>query len=376
MSEWTTTRRSALTAMAATIAFPAAARRGTTRSGVRPVTLMAGTYAREGGKGVYPVTFDPARDTWRVETPVDGIDDASFGVAGGPARPYYFVREGGTGQIAAYASNWTRDGSTPTGGADPCYVAIDRASACLAVANYSSGSVAFYRLDQRTGVPGEPTVFRHTGSGPNHDRQDAPHAHWVGFSPDRRWLHSVDLGADTIFAYRFDPNARTLAEPVVAWRAPAGAGPRHLVRHPTRPIAYVVCELSNALITLDVRDDGSFVTRHMISTLPAGHRGASQAAHIAIDRAGRRLYVSNRGHDSIAVFALNGNGEPTLLQHVASGGSWPRFFLLLDAQRRLVVANERSGTLAILRVEPDGRLTATGQTMAVPGAVFLSETGA
>lgn len=373
MSEWTTTRRSALTAMAVTIAFPAAARRGTTRPGVRPVTLIAGTYARESGKGVYPVTFDPAHDTWRVGTPIAGIDDASFGIGDGPGSAYYLVREGSTGQVSAYAPSWTRAGTAPTGGADPCYIALDRASACLAVANYSSGSVAFHRLDQRTGVPGEPTLFHHTGNGPNHDRQETPHAHWVGFSPDRHWLHSVDLGADTIFAYRFDPSARTLAEPVAAWRAPAGAGPRHLVRHPTRRIAYVVCELSNTLITLDARDDGSFFTRHMISTLPAGHRGASQAAHIAIDRAGRRIYVSNRGDDSIAVFALDGDGQPTLMQHIASGGSWPRFFLLIEVQRRLVVANERSGTLAILRVESDGRLTATGQTLAVPGAVFLGE---
>jgi 6-phosphogluconolactonase len=367
MTDWTTTRRSALTGMAATIAAPAIA----ARSGGRSVTLIAGAYAREGGKGLYPITFSPERDTWQVGTPVMGIDDASFGIGGGPGAAYYLVREKAEGEVSAYAPDWSRRGTVATQGADPCYLAIDRASACLAVANYSSGSVAFHRLDEKTGAPGEPELFHHTGTGPDHGRQEAPHAHWVGFSPDRRWLHSVDLGADAIFAYRFDPRARTLAQPVPAWRAPAGAGPRHLVHHPRRPLAYVVCELSNTVIMLDARTDGSFATRHAVSTLPAGYQGASQAAHIAIDRAGQRLYVSNRGHDSVAVFALDVGGVPSLLQHIPSGGNWPRFLLVLEAQRRVVVGNERSGTLAIFRIEADGQLAATDRPLSVAGVVFV-----
>ena len=369
MTDWTTTRRSALTAMAATLAFPAVAAGGAKRA----VRLIAGTYAREGGKGVYPISFDPDRDAWQVGTPVSGIDDASFGVGDGPGGAYYFVREKAAGEIAAYAPDFSQRGTESTAGADPCYLAIDRASACLAVANYSTGSVTFHRLDARTGVPSEPVVFRHTGHGPNKARQEAPHAHWVGFNPDRRWLHSVDLGTDTILAYRFDPRAHSLAEPVAGWRAPPGAGPRHLVHHPRRALAYVVCELSNTVVMLEARADGSFATRHTVSTLPNGYKSASQAAHIAIDRAGRRLYVSNRGHDSVAVFSLDASGVPSLLQHIPSGGKWPRFLLVLEPQRRVLVGNERSGTLAIFRIEPDGRLTATGQTVSVPGVVFVSQ---
>ncbi len=373
-----TTRRTMLGAMGATLVFPlaAAAARASRAASLAP-RLIAGTYAREGGKGLYPITGQG--DRWRVGTPVTGIADASFGIGGGPGGMWYLVREQAQGEVSAYATGWNRRATVSTGGADPCHLALDRPSACLAVANYSSGSVAFIQLDQRTGVPAPATVFRHAdtgigarmGTGKDHDRQEAPHAHWVGFSPDRRWLHAVDLGADAIFAYRFDPQARSVAPPVVAWRAPAGAGPRHIARHPRQPLAYVVCELSNALYTLDARSDGHFVTRHSISTLPKGYTGASQAAHIAIDRAGRRLYVSNRGHDSIAVFALDAAGVPTLLQHIASGGHWPRVFALLDDERQLVVGNERSGTLVVFRVAGDGRLAATGETLSVPGVVFL-----
>ncbi len=377
-----TTRRTMLGAMGATLVFPlaAAAARASRAASLTP-RLIAGTYAREGGKGLYPIAGEG--DRWRVGTPVTGIADASFGIGGGPGGMWYLVREQAHGEVSAYATGWAtgwnRRATVSTGGADPCHLALDRPSACLAVANYSSGSVAFIQLDRRTGVPAPATVFRHAdtgigagmGTGKDHDRQEAPHAHWVGFSPDRRWLHAVDLGADAIFAYRFDPQARSVAPPVVAWRAPAGAGPRHIARHPRQPLAYVVCELSNALYTLDARSDGHFVTRHSISTLPKGYTGASQAAHIAIDRAGRRLYVSNRGHDSIAVFALDAAGVPTLLQHIASGGHWPRVFALLDDERQLVVGNERSGTLVVFRVAGDGRLAATGETLSVPSIVFL-----
>lgn len=359
-----TTRRTALGMLGATLALPAAA-------ASRTIQMFAGTYAAEGGKGLYLFTYDAAADRWAVGAPVPGIVDASFGVGGGPSGAYYLVQEGRRGTVSAYAPDWTRRGTATTQGEDPCFAALDRASLCLAVANYSSGSVAFHRLDRATGVPGEPVVFRHVGSGPNASRQQAPHAHWVGFSPDRRWLHSVDLGADTIFAYRFDPQARALSPPVVAWRATGGAGPRHMVHHPRLPRAYVVCELSNQLITLDAGPDGSFTTRQTLSTLPAGYTGASQAAHIAVDRAGERLYLSNRGHDSIAAFALDAAGTPSLIQHVSCGGRWPRLFRLLERERRLIVANERSGTLAVLQIASDGRLTPTSQSLVVPGIAFI-----
>ena len=367
MNDWTMTRRGALGTVAAA-GLPAALW-GAAKGG--ELRLIAGTYAREGGKGLYPVVHQAAGDRWRVEAPVTGIDDASFGVGGGPADSYYLVKEGGAGSLAAYGPTWQRRAVVPTGGADPCYLAIDRASRCLAIAHYSSGGIAFVRLDPRTGAPGKPTAFLHKGSGPNTGRQAAPHAHWVGFSPDRQWLHAVDLGADRIFRYAFDARARRLTAAGEAWQAPPGAGPRHLVRHPRLPVAYVVCEMGNVVAMLGATPDGRFTTRKIVSTLPAAFDGATQAGHIAVDRAGRRLYVSNRGHDSIAVFALDAAGVPSLIQHIPGGGKWPRFFLLLEDQRRVIVANERSGTLDLFAIGVDGRLASTGQRLAVPGVAFL-----
>lgn len=328
--------------------------------------LIAGAYANEGGRGLYPIVDG------RVGAPVTGIVNASYGVGNGPGGAFYLLREQAEGQVTGYGPGWRSRGYATTGGADPCHVALDRTSACLAVANYSSGSVAFYQLDRKTGAPGEARVFQHQGKGPNTERQAGPHAHWAGFSPDRRWLHSVDLGADAIFAYRFDPVARTLAEPVTAWVAPAGAGPRHMVRHPTLPRAYVACELQTRLFVLDALPDGRFRTVGERMLVPEGGP-ASYAAHLAIDRAGRTLYVSNRGTDVITVFALDAKGEPRLVQHVPTGGHWPRFFLLREGRGEMLVANERSGTVVAFRIAPDGRLTPTGRSIAIPGVVFLAE---
>ncbi|KQN82308.1 hypothetical protein ASE90_11600 [Sphingomonas sp. Leaf67] len=355
------TRRTLLAGMAATATLAAVP----VRAAGRGPDLIAGTYARPGGKGLYAL---PARGTgWSVGTADTALTNISFGVSRGAMR--YLVRESAAGRLIATDHQGKIFADLPSGGDDPCHVALNHRGNLLAVANYSSGTVALYPL--AAGLPQPPIVRRHSGTGPNKDRQGAPHAHWVGFTPNDRFCHSVDLGADTIFAYPLDSGE--IAEPVVAWRAPPGAGPRHMAYHPTLTMAYVVTELANTLVTLDAQADGSFTTRATISLLPPGWTGQSQAAHIAIDSAGRRLFASNRGHNSIAVFDLAEDGTATLVQHIDCGGDWPRFFLLLEETGQLLVANERSGTVAVFDVTVDGPVRPTPARLAIPGVVFLDK---
>lgn len=355
------TRRDLLAGMAATATLVAAP----VRAQGWGTDLIAGTYARPGGRGLYRLS---ARGRgWWAGSVYPALKDISFGVSRGSTR--YLVRETAAGRMIATDRKGRILADLPSGGDDPCHVAIDRQGGLLAVANYSSGTVALYPL--AAGIPQEPIVRRHSGSGPNKDRQAGPHAHWVGFTPDNRFCHAVDLGADAIFAYGLERGV--VGEPVVAWRAPPGAGPRHMAYHPTLAIAYVVTELVNTLVTLTAQADGSFITRATTSLLPAGWEGASQAAHIAIDSAGRRLYASNRGHNSIAVFDLAEDGTATLAQHVPCGGDWPRFFLLLEDSGQLLVANERSGNVAVFDVTVDGPVRPTSAQLAIPGVVFLDQ---
>lgn len=353
-----TTRRTVLAGLAATATLSAVPARA---QGWRPA-LVAGTYAGKGGAGLYPLT--PRGRGWSVGAADPALKDASFAVSRGSMR--YLVRESAAGRMIA-----TQDGrivaDLPSGGDDPCHIAIDSNGRLLAVANYSSGTVALYPL--AAGIPQPPIVRQHRGTGPRSDRQSGPHAHWVGFTPDNRFLHAVDLGADTIFAYALSTGE--IGEPAIAWRAPPGAGPRHLAYHPELPVAYCVTELANTLVTLDAQLDGTLTTRATTALLPAGWQGSSQAAHIAIDRAGRRLYASNRGHNSIAVFDLAEDGSATLVQHIPCGGDWPRFFLLLEDTGQLLVANERSGQVAVFDLTYDGRLRPTPTRLDIPGVVFL-----
>ena len=134
-----------------------------------------------------------------------------------------------------------------------------------------------------------------------------------------------------------------------------------MVFHPTKPLVYVFNELSNDVILAQRNADGTLESLQSLTTLPQDFSGASQGAHIAINTAGSRLYLSNRGHDSIAVFALGENGEMQSLQNVPTEGHWPRFFLLLDEQQLLIVANQRSDNLVAFAIDDQGLLTQVGE---------------
>lgn len=334
--------------------------------------LIAGTYAREGGAGLVPLVRG-ARG-WTTGTAHAAIRDASFGVAARGGRLRYLVEEQRRGSLSVYDPLFRRLVVVPTLGADPCHVALSADGRSLAAANYSSGSVALWSLDPVSGLPrGRAQLINHEGDGPNKERQAGPHAHWVGFTADGAVLHSVDLGADAVFAHRLDRRTGRHLETAIAYRAEPGAGPRHLARHPRAPFAYVVAELENTVTVLRAAPDGTFRRQAMVSTLPSGFGGASAAAHIAVNRAGTRLYVSNRGHDSIAVFEIGRGGGLRLLQHVGCGGHWPRFFRLVEDRGEMLVANERSGGVARLPLRRDGGLDAPAGVTRLPGVVFIGD---
>ena len=339
--------------------------------------LWVGTYAGGGGEGVYPLHRDADAAEWATHA-ADGVaQNCSFGVHAARTGLHYLVDEhGGTVGVFRYGGDasvgWDCLARIPTGGAAPCHIALDRSESWVAVANYAGGSIMLQRLDPETGLPlGAPILRANAGSGPNPDRQEAPHAHWVGFSADNRWLYATDLGTDEVLAFAFDAGDGTLGPPVVAFDAPAGSGPRHLLLHPKRPgLAYLACELTSELILLDV-SGSAFVPRMRLSTLPADAAAGSIVAHIAANAAGDRVYVSNRGDDSIAVFALDDHGEPRLLQHVGSGGASPRFFLLLEDETQMIVAHERDHRVTRLDIRPDGTLLPADTGIVVPGAAFI-----
>lgn len=334
--------------------------------------LVAGTYANEHGPGL--VSLKHEQDAWFAGASHPTIRNASFGVISRKHRLHYLLNEQAKGMLGIYDAALRRITECSTMGADPCHIALAPNGKLLATANYSSGSVVLWTLNPATGRPfGSPQLVEHKGHGPNTERQAGAHAHWVGFTADSSILHSVDLGADAVFAHHIDRSGSRIVDTAIAFRADAGSGPRHLVRHPRLPTAYLIAELANTISVLRGSPDGIFHRRAVLSTLPKGFHGSSFAAHLAMNAAGTHLYASNRGHDSIAVYAVGSDGDLSLQQHVACGGHWPRFFKLMEEQGEMLVANERSGGIARLPLKRDGLLGAASTTTAIPGVAFITE---
>jgi 6-phosphogluconolactonase len=336
----------------------------------RPMSqLFIGTYAKPGGRGVYPLTLavDGGLTLGECAAPAR---NSSFGACSPTHGIHYLVDE-----CDSRLTAWRRDGdrwqqlaNVPTSGSEPCYVALDEQHRRLAVANYKSGSLALFALDAKGLFSGPSAAFQDRGSGPVGGRQDGPHVHCVRFSPDRRFLYAVDLGADHVL--RFELAADRLDACQIAYRAPAGSGPRHLLFHPERPFALLISELASTLTLLAV-DEGRLEPLATCSTIPPDWHGDNLGGHLAWPSTGR-AYVSNRGHDSLALIEVDlDGGSLTPVQHVPSGGQSPRHFLLLEESPQLVAAHEKDGAVTSFRIEDDGRLAPTGQRLTLPGACFV-----
>ena len=282
----------------------------------------------------------------------------------------YLVDERSDGMVGSYRQSegrWQRTSSVPTRGDEPCYLALEETRGLIAAANYGSGSVALFEL-AGDGELSTASVHTNSGRGPDPERQAGPHAHCAIFGPDGR-LYRTDLGTDEVLAQRIDQNAG-LGAPEVVFRAPPGAGPRHLVFHPSLPVAYLLCELSAQIVVLDTA--GPLLRDHQtLRTAPTDFAGGSLGGHLAVDAAGERLYASNRGHDSLVIFAIDREGLLSVLGRVPSDGASPRFFLLLEDRRMLVLINEQASNIVAFAIGLDGVPAPLGQAIGIPGAAFV-----
>lgn len=288
-----------------------------------------------------------------------------------------------TGAVSAFRADpvtgkLTLINQQPAHGTAPCHVALDPTGKFLLVANYSSGTVAAFPV-AADGRLGEATaVIQHTGSGPNRDRQTAPHAHGITFDPSGRLVFVTDLGLDRAVAYQLDAAGRLTPAPASDAVVPPGSGPRHFVFGPDGHFAYALNEIT-ATVTAFRYDaaTGRSTALQTLSAHPADYHGPKGAAEIAVHPSGKWLYTSNRGHDSIALFAIDpATGTLTFLGTESTGGKTPRHFALLPDGRHLVAANQNSSTLQLYRVDVStGRLEPQAGQVEAPKpvcVVFLS----
>jgi len=349
-----------------------------TQAPTDPDVLFVGTYTAS----IYLVRMDRRSGELLRVGSVNAGANPSFLSIHPNSRVLYAVNElERTGAVSAFAIEsgtgaLTRLNEQPSGGGAPCYVSVDRSGRAALVANYAGGSVALLPIGPN-GALAPAHVVQHTGKGPNAERQEAPHAHCILPDPSNRFALAADLGADRVFVYHLDLEGRSLRhiEEGDAVMRP-GAGPRHLAFHPTLPLVFVANELDSTVATL--RFDGERGALSLLdarSTVLAGWTGTNYPADIHVAPNGRTLYVSNRGHNSIAVFSVaDSTAALALEQTVSTEGDWPRNFSLHPSGRWLLVANQRSDSVVVFGRDPDsGRLTPTRppQRIAIPSPVCL-----
>ncbi|MFC4560657.1 lactonase family protein [Nocardiopsis mangrovi] len=337
------------------------------RRGLWIGTYTPGSVPAGSGAGIHRVLLDTGTGELSGGDPAAAVEGASFLAAHPRGGLLYAVSELDAGRVTGFAVDGARApaeaGSAPTGGGSPCHVAVHPAGRHIITANYADGSVGVHRLDA-AGVPGTPQVLTHSGSGPVADRQERPHAHSTAVAPGGAHLLIADLGTDELRCHAFDPRAPEPAGPAsTAARLAPGTGPRHMAVHPSGHI-FVAGELDARVHVL--RWDPATATAAAVAAVPAGAEAGDHPSEIALSDDGARLYVANRGSDTIAAFAVaDGGADLRPLGHVPAGGAWPRHFTLIGDL--VVVAAQHDGVLAVLRVDPHSGVPAdTGHRLAVP----------
>ena len=269
------------------------------------------------------------------------------------------VNENNTGFVYSYEINndsLIYKSKSKSGGAHPCFITVNEKNQVL-VANYLGGNVGYLKVDNINGLTNLLSVQQHEGNGTT-DRQKAPHAHSTWFNPYNEHIISVDLGTNELWFSTIDENNQLNFSNQKKLKLADGAGPRHLVFHPTKKWIYVLNELNNT-ITLVTFEDGIYTLRSTISMLPENYTKYSKGADIHISRDGKFVYASNRGHNSIVIYKVDEkNGALKLVDFTFTKGNNPRNFSLTPDNRFLVVANQDTNTLvSFLRNEKTGKLS-------------------
>src|SRR5258708_6225694 len=366
--------------------------------------LYVGTYTGAESKGIYAYGYDAASGKLTPLGLAADTANPSFLAVDASRKFLYAVNEGhdykgeNSGGVTAFSIDDRKTGKltelneVSSHGADPCYISFDRTGKYALVANYSGGTVAVFPLAADGRIGEASSVVKDRGTlGPNKDRQEAPHAHWIEASARNRFAYVADLGLDRVLIYKLDATKGTLSagEPSLAAASSEGAssaakdffsatlapgtGPRHLAFSADGNFMYVLGELDSTVTVFANDAKETFRSIQKISALPAGFSGHNNPAEIAIHPSGKFLYTSNRGDDSIAVFTINrATGKLTFLQRISSGGNAPRNFAIDPTGARLLVANQDSGNIVEYRIDPaTGRLKPVGEVGKTASAVCL-----
>lgn len=329
------------------------------------------------GKGLNVYRVDRQSGGFRHVQLLEGLENPSFLVIDRAGRHLYSVH-GDRSEVTACDIDPATGrlkviGRQSTGGYNPIHLAFDASGRFLFVTNYGTDSIAVFPVQQDGTLGPYPTLTAVKGTlGPHRTEQKNVRPHHDVLDPQGRFFYLPTKGADSIIAYRIDAS-RCLAVRASEVAARPGAGPRHIDFHPRRALAYVINELDSTVTAYrQNRATGTLTPLQVVRSTPPDFTGYSTGAEIWVDRAGRNVYVSNRGHDSIGVFGIDpGSGWLSPRQWVPTKGSVPRFFCFDPDQRFLYIANQGGHTIIGYSVRSDGKLSPTRIRVAVPSPACI-----
>jgi 6-phosphogluconolactonase len=332
-----------------------------------------GTYTREDSEGIYIYDYDALTGDLRAIGSARADNPSFLAVDPGAGR-LYAVNELGefdgspTGSVSAFAIDRATGALTllnqrASKGQAPAHISLDQDGGFAYVANYSSGTATVFPIAEDGALMPASDTVQHEGSGPDLRRQQGPHAHSATLDPSGQRVYVADLGIDRVMIYDVaaEPGKLVANQPAYA-EVTGGSGPRHFAFHPNAQFAYLINEMGNTITAFAYDPEtGALTEIQTVSTLPEGFEGRNTTADIHVHPNGRYLYGSNRGHDSIVVFAVAEDGNLTRVEHVSSGGRTPRNFAIDPSGNFLLAANQDSDNIVVFRIDPStGQLTSTG----------------
>lgn len=353
--------------------------------------LYVGTYTTGDSKGIYAYRYNG--DTGELQSLglVAETENPSFLTADAKGEHLFAVNEvqkykgessGGVSSFNIDRKSWKLSAinEVASHGADPCYISLDRTGRFALVANYTGGNVAVIPIAADGRLSDASSVVKDEGTlGPNKERQESPHAHWIAATARNRFVYVSDLGLDRVLIYKFDADHGTLAQGssnqkdfYSATLAP-GTGPRHVAFSSNGRFMYVLGEMDATVTVFSNESNEQYKAIQKVSGLPAGFSGENTAAEVVIHPNGKYLYTSNRGADDIAEFKIDSSsGKLTLVGQVPSGGKEPRNFALDPTGKRMLVANQVSGNIVEYDVDPaTGKPSPNGKEVKVGAPVCL-----
>lgn len=337
-----------------------------------------GTYTKENSKGIYSFTLDTeSAIITEVKLAAELENPTYLAISSDNQFLYSVVKENDLGGVASFSID------EETGelhelnrellpGASPCHVSISKDHKNILSANYHKGTVEFYLVNTENGrVNPASSIVQHEGTGPNKERQEKPHAHYAGFTPDEKYVVAVDLGIDQVITYTLQDGMLSKA---ASLSVKPGSGPRHIAFHPNGKLAYIITELSSEIITVEYNPvNGSFKELQYVSTIPADFTENNQCSAIHVSSDGRFVYAANRGHNTIALYSVDEKtGTLTFVEHTSTEGNWPRDFVLDPSEAFLVASNEKSHNLVLYsRDRSTGKLTLLQSDVTIPEPVCV-----